>query len=490
MAGPEGASAWANLLESLGLTASGPGHASPAGAGVSSAHSSDAIPKTEASKKKELSPDQAGPALPTKAPALRHCTLLELRTAATGASHAPGRSAIESPHANRPKHHCTAPEKKKPSSAPESEISPPHSAVTFPPDLSSLAAPPRDLNNVPPDTQHSLLRKAGIDGTSMAGSTAAVPAASEHSNSYAPNASLAAMVQRAEPEPAGGSVIPENIQPDVPPLKLPPQEQLDPQQDRSQPAVSRASADAAATFTNTPAPPDPETFGNAVQPKAQISGSTHPRKATGANTKDPSHAENRSEVHPATVTPSLPLREITEFASLLEKRASSPHSATAPGAVQVPDPFASIDAGRNVPAPTWIHAGARHAEAGYLDPSLGWISVRADAATSGVHAALVPASSEAAQVLGNHLAGLNNYLAERHGDAATVTMAAPQDFAGSGANAQQQQERQPSRDDPTPSTQEQAFPRDRVAERSVLRVSAPAPPQSYAAGARYISVLA
>jgi hypothetical protein len=90
------------------------------------------------------------------------------------------------------------------------------------------------------------------------------------------------------------------------------------------------------------------------------------------------------------------------------------------------DAFAALDAERTTPSATWTHAGAHHAEAGYLDPSLGWVSVRADVAGSGVHAAVVPGSAEAAQALSGHFTGLNAYLAEHHVQSATVTMAAPE----------------------------------------------------------------
>ena len=90
-----------------------------------------------------------------------------------------------------------------------------------------------------------------------------------------------------------------------------------------------------------------------------------------------------------------------------------------------PDPsdaVAALDAGRASPPTTWIHAGARHAEAGFLDPALGWVGVRADAVGNGVHAALVPGSADAAQVLETHMAGLNAFLSEHHGSSATVTL--------------------------------------------------------------------
>ena len=114
-------------------------------------------------------------------------------------------------------------------------------------------------------------------------------------------------------------------------------------------------------------------------------------------------------------------------------------SAVHPAGVGASDTFAALDAERTAAPATWIHAGTHHAEAGYLDPALGWVGVRADAVGNGVHAALLPGSGEAAQVLGSHLAGLSTYLSEHHGQSATVTLGAPQDalsWTGSGAGAQ------------------------------------------------------
>ena len=90
------------------------------------------------------------------------------------------------------------------------------------------------------------------------------------------------------------------------------------------------------------------------------------------------------------------------------------------------DTFAALDGATSGPETTWIHAGAHHAEAGFLDPSLGWVSVRADGTATDVHAALVPGSADAAATLGNHLAGLNAFMSERHGGAAMVTLAPPE----------------------------------------------------------------
>ena len=101
--------------------------------------------------------------------------------------------------------------------------------------------------------------------------------------------------------------------------------------------------------------------------------------------------------------------------------------------------FAALDAGSARSDPAWIHAGAQRAEAGFNDPDLGWVGVRADLAGGSVHAAVLSGSAEAAQALGGHLAGLSAHLAEHHIEVGSVSMAAParQDL-GAGAGGFQQ----------------------------------------------------
>ena len=84
-----------------------------------------------------------------------------------------------------------------------------------------------------------------------------------------------------------------------------------------------------------------------------------------------------------------------------------------------------MDAATELSGPQWVHAGMRRAEAGFEDPALGWIGVRAQLDASGVHAALVPGSAAAAQSLGSHLAGLNTYLVEHHAPVDSLTLEAP-----------------------------------------------------------------
>ena len=106
--------------------------------------------------------------------------------------------------------------------------------------------------------------------------------------------------------------------------------------------------------------------------------------------------------------------------------------------------FATLDTAGSSGTTTWIHAGAQHAEAGYQDPVLGWVGVRADSSGGGVHAQLVPGSADAAQTLGSHLTGLNTYLSEHHTPVETLTLSAPEGGgagmgSGQGAGAGTQQ---------------------------------------------------
>jgi hypothetical protein len=102
------------------------------------------------------------------------------------------------------------------------------------------------------------------------------------------------------------------------------------------------------------------------------------------------------------------------------------------GTLQTPlEPFAALDR-ESAAAPAWVHAGTQRAEAGFHDPVLGWIGVRADNAGGAVHATLLPVSSDASTALGSHLPGLNAYLAEHHAHVESITLAPPESHAGTG----------------------------------------------------------
>ncbi len=123
--------------------------------------------------------------------------------------------------------------------------------------------------------------------------------------------------------------------------------------------------------------------------------------------------------------------------------------------------FAALDGDAGPGTMSWVHAGAQRAEAGFQDPALGWVSVRADLSGGAVHAAVVAGSSEAAQALGGHMAGLNAYLTEHHAGVASLTMASPDGDAaangggnpgamqqGPGGNAAQSSASEPPADAP------------------------------------------
>ena len=126
----------------------------------------------------------------------------------------------------------------------------------------------------------------------------------------------------------------------------------------------------------------------------------------------------------------------TSNAALIAREAPGLQGAAIPPAIDQPevstsvrssapvrDAFAAIDSDSSPVTPTWVQAGAHHAEAGYEDPDLGWVSVRADVSASGVHAALVPGTPDAAAALAGHLPGLNAYLAEHRSEITHVTVA-------------------------------------------------------------------
>lgn len=87
--------------------------------------------------------------------------------------------------------------------------------------------------------------------------------------------------------------------------------------------------------------------------------------------------------------------------------------------------FTALDAEPGTAGPTWTRATPHQAEAGFKDPVLGWVGVRADASGGGVHAAVVPGSAQAAEELGKHMDGIHSYLAEQHMPIDSLGMDAP-----------------------------------------------------------------
>ena len=146
--------------------------------------------------------------------------------------------------------------------------------------------------------------------------------------------------------------------------------------------------------------------------------------------------------------------------------ASAPQDqpAAASAAATARDTFSALDAGTSPGTPAWTHAGSQHAEAGFRDPALGWVGVRADLNAGGIHATLVPSSAEAAQALNGHLAGLSTHLVEQQSPVASLSMASPGDNGienGMGQRMQQGAEGNPQGNAPEESqagSQESAPP--------------------------------
>jgi len=114
--------------------------------------------------------------------------------------------------------------------------------------------------------------------------------------------------------------------------------------------------------------------------------------------------------------------------------------AAATSAAPAQDTFAALDAATSPGTPAWTHAGSQHAEAGFRDPALGWVGVRADLNSGGIHATLVPSSAEAAQALNGHLAGLSTHLVEQQSPVASLTMASPSQSGGESGMGQRMQQ--------------------------------------------------
>ena len=113
------------------------------------------------------------------------------------------------------------------------------------------------------------------------------------------------------------------------------------------------------------------------------------------------------------------------------------------------------DQSSNSPQQQWIHSGPRFAEAGFQDPSLGWVSVRAERDVTGMHAVLVPPSHDAGRILSAHLSGLNAHLADYQIQISPVTMSARSEGlidsgVGSGSQRDTAADREHGNGDPAP----------------------------------------
>jgi hypothetical protein len=95
---------------------------------------------------------------------------------------------------------------------------------------------------------------------------------------------------------------------------------------------------------------------------------------------------------------------------------------SADGSIAPHQTFEALDRSSDGSSANWVHTSSLRAEAGFQDPSLGWIAVRADQSGGGVHATVIPATAEAAHSLGSQMAGLSAHLAESHATVASLSL--------------------------------------------------------------------
>lgn len=218
---------------------------------------------------------------------------------------------------------------------------------------------------------------------------------------------------------------------------------------------------------------------NAAEPSAsRVLAVNHAPAGAQAQVPAPAalHPSAESAQPDAAFAMSTPAAE----SSSRNTHALTPHAAT-------PSAFEAIDRSSAAAAPhaTWTTATPTRAEAGYQDPDLGWINVRARLDAAGVHATVVPSTEAAVPVVSDHMAGLGNYLAEQHTPVETLTLASPDMSAG-----QQQSSGDPPRDGSPPVP----LPATGAAPESAAQIQASAGSAARVLGAmgnaRYISVLA
>lgn len=168
-----------------------------------------------------------------------------------------------------------------------------------------------------------------------------------------------------------------------------------------------------------------------VDPSPDIASSAgaHSEPAHPARSQTGAHAPNLPSSLAAAPAPVFD-HLLAGHGTALETPKGTPNTGTH-SIGSTPDPqqtFTALDSGsRDDPANgRWLHAGRTTAEAGFDDPSLGWIRVRAELGPSGVHASVVPDSAEAAQSLGAHLSGLSSFLTEHRAPVETLTVSTPQ----------------------------------------------------------------
>ena len=482
---------WGAILKALGLTTQGFMPKTAAFSESSFGHDPKAMGDLE------VPLDQAGSnASATSKPPARGDRAYGTRTVVAvvtpKAIGRPWNSGDDSFRGKKLRNHLDEPAKQKNETAPVGMTSPVDVPVTSPGASQpvQLAADARYVGTHSSSTtsQHQE-RGAGPDGSAVHESSPVALKSKEAIDPAGADAESRTEVQVILPETSGAPSAAQRIRENAMPAEISSGQKAKESGDTPATIDFAAHANVNATFPGAAAGADasiPAVHGDSRK-NVQVSTSISDRmaKSTSKTVTDSVYLERRSEVNQPAPDSTPPLREIGGIANAAEGPVNAAHHAGRDAA----DPFATLDAERAAPPPTWIHAGAHHAEAGYLDPALGWIGVRADAMANGVHASLVPASGQAAQVLGSHLAGLNTYLSEHHGDSATVTIAAPDDGRG-GMDAYSGGDRQSSRQEQARGREEESLSAARLPAHTIVGASPPSSVRVSGGGGRYISVVA
>jgi hypothetical protein len=176
-----------------------------------------------------------------------------------------------------------------------------------------------------------------------------------------------------------------------------------------------------------PAVPSPVPVQISANPVANNGSSASPQSArrTSRGTEAIAIGNIPNHSQPAVPASAETPSNVRDSAGGLAAANPQATQSTVSSAPSVRETFAALYADPAPGAISWTHAGARQAEAGFEDPALGWVGVRADMSGGGVHATLLPGSVEAAQALGQHMDGLNAYMAQQHTPVESLAMGAP-----------------------------------------------------------------
>lgn len=156
-----------------------------------------------------------------------------------------------------------------------------------------------------------------------------------------------------------------------------------------------------------------------------------PMRTSGGDVIQREKLTDEARVGNGQMDNTAPARELTAVQAAL----GNPGEHSGPGAGASEDAsrretFSALDLGSGFGETRWSHATPAHAEAGFQDPALGWVGVRADVLGGGIHAAVVPGSIDAAQALAGHMAGLGAHLAAQHLAVHSVSVATPDAASG------------------------------------------------------------